>query len=77
LASVAVKTGGEAIAPAGVSCAGTIGRSKLSGAPSATAGKATCRYRTPKRAKHKVLRGTIAFSAAGTKVSRQFAVKLH
>jgi hypothetical protein len=73
---VDVTAAGNAVDPAGVSCAGTITGSKVRGTPRHGLGRATCVYRTPKSAKGKVLRGVIAFTANGTKVSRRFAVKL-
>jgi hypothetical protein len=62
--------------PTKVACTGTVGGAKLSGAGRATAGAATCRYRTPRAAKGKTLRGSVAFSANGTKIAKRFAVRL-
>ena len=75
-ARVAVTAGGEPVTPTDVSCSGRIGNARLSGARDATAGAAICRFRTPRRAAGKTLRGTIAFTANGTKLTRRFAVKL-
>jgi hypothetical protein len=75
-ASVGVTAGGKPVEPTAVSCAGRIAGSRVAGTPRAGSGKATCRYRTPKSAKGKILRGTIAFQANDERISRRFAVKL-
>lgn len=75
-ARVAVSAGGEAATPSGVTCAGSVGKSRLAGTGKAGSGVAICRYRTPRSAKGKTLRGTVAFSAGGTQITRRFAVKL-
>lgn len=75
-ASVGVTAGGSPVRPIRLSCAGTVGGARLAGTPRPAAGKATCLYRTPKAARGKTLRGIIAFTAKGKKVSRRFAAKL-
>jgi len=76
VAAVRVSVGGAPVRPTGIACAGTIGSAKLKGAPKAASGSASCLYRTPKSAKGKTLRGTISFSARGTKLAKRFVVKL-
>jgi hypothetical protein len=75
-ARVAVTAGDTAVTPGGVTCTGTLAGKKIRGAARATAGAATCRYRTPRSAKGKTLRGTIAFTAEETQITRKFAVRL-
>jgi hypothetical protein len=60
-------------------CAGTVSGRRLDGSPNGFPGEATCRYRTPKSARGKTLRGTIAFTTLPEEVrfTRRFAVKLH
>jgi hypothetical protein len=76
VASVRVRAGGSPVRPTGLRCTGTIGGAKLAGTPGSAAGTASCRYRTARGAKGKMLRGTIAFSARGKKFTRRFAAKL-
>ena len=75
-ATVRVTAGGAPVRPSGIACTGTVARTKLKGTPRAGSGTATCLYRTPKTAKGKTLRGTISFSAKGTKVARRFSARL-
>jgi hypothetical protein len=75
-AAVRVSAGGVAVRPTRVSCTATIGRAKVAGAPSAQPGAAVCRYRTPRAAKGATLRGAVAFTARGTRMTRRFAVAL-
>ena len=75
-ATVRVTAGGTPIRPTGVSCTGTLAGAKVKGTAKAASGIASCRYRTPKSAKGKTLRGKVAFSARGTKFTKPFAAKL-
>ena len=75
-ATVRVTADGTPLRPIGIACAGTIGSAKLKGAGKAGSGTATCAYRTPRSAKGKRLRGTLTFSASGTRVLRRFSAKL-
>jgi hypothetical protein len=75
-ASVRVRAGGVAVRPTSVKCAGTVGGARLAGTPRAAIGRATCVYRPPRSAKGKTLRGTIAFRAGTTNVTRRFSIKL-
>lgn len=76
VASVSVRAGGSAVRPTALRCTGTIGAAKLAGRPRSGAGSATCRYRTPKAARGKTLRGTVTFTARGKRLTRRFAAKL-
>jgi hypothetical protein len=75
-AIVRVTAEGLLIRPTRLSCTATIGRAKLAGLPRAQPGVATCRYRTTKAAKGKRLRGAVAFTAQGTRITRRFSVAL-
>jgi hypothetical protein len=75
-ASVRVTAGGQPVRPAGIACAGAIGRTKIKGKGKAGSGTATCVYRTPRSAKGKTLRGTVSFTARGTRFSKRFSTKL-
>jgi hypothetical protein len=75
-ASVRVLAGGVPVRPTRVRCAGTVAGMRLAGTPRAAAGRASCVYRPPRGAKGKTLRGTIAFRAATTNVTRRFSIKL-
>jgi hypothetical protein len=76
MATVRVTSGGNAVRPQRLTCGGTLGTTRVSGRPRTTAGTASCGYRTTRAAKGKTLRGTIAFTAGGRKLSRRFSVKL-
>jgi hypothetical protein len=75
-ARVAVSAGGSTVSPSGVTCSGHIGRAKVAGSGNASTGAAICRYRTPRSAAGKTLRGAVSLTANGTKISRRFAVRL-
>jgi hypothetical protein len=75
-ASVRIVLDGTLVRPTRVTCAGTIGGTKVRGVPKATRGKAACTYRTSRAAKGKTLRGSVAFTARGERYVRRFAAKL-
>jgi hypothetical protein len=75
-ASVHVARGGASVRPTRITCAGTIGKTRLKGTGKATRGSATCRYSTPRGAKGKILRGAISFTAGSRKITKRFAVRL-
>jgi hypothetical protein len=75
-ASVRIVLDGTPVRPTRVTCAGAIDGTKVRGAPKATRGKAACIYRTPRTAKGKTLRGSVAFTARGERYVRRFAAKL-
>ena len=62
--------------PTDVACTGTVGNARVAGVGRASAEAASCRYRTPRSARGKTLRGSVAFSANGTKITKRFAVRL-
>jgi hypothetical protein len=75
-ATVRVTADGAPVRPARITCAGRVGGAKLRGTARAGSGTATCRYRTPKTAKGKTLRGTMSFTARGKRFTKRFAAKL-
>ena len=75
-ATVRVTAGGVPVTPARVVCSATAGGSKLRGTPRARSGAATCRFRPLKSAKGKTLRGSVAFTAQGTRFTKRFAARL-
>ncbi len=75
-AGVRVTAGGAAIRPARVACSGTVGGARSRATPRAASGAATCVYRPPANARGKTLRGTLSFTARGTRFTKRFAVKL-
>jgi hypothetical protein len=75
-ARITIAADGTAVTPRSIRCTATIGKKRLAGTASASNGAATCRYRTPRSAHGKTLRGVIAFTAEGTQVTKQFAVRL-
>ena len=75
-ASVRVTAGGAPVRPTRVTCSGTVGGAKSRATPRAGSGTATCVYRPPASASAKTLRGTLSFTARGTRFTKRFAVKL-
>ena len=75
-ASVRVSAGGAAVRPTRVACTGSIGSFRLRGTPRAGRGAASCAFRTPAAAKGKVLRGSVAFTARGQRITKRFSVRL-
>ena len=75
-ASVRVLSGGVAVRPTRVRCAGTVGGSKLAATPRAASGRASCLFRPRASARGKTLRGTITFRVGATNVTRRFSVRL-
>jgi len=75
-ASVRVTAGGAPVRPTGLTCAATIGTTKIKGTGKTAAGSAACGYRTPTAAKGKTLRGSVSFRARGTKFTRKFSARL-
>ena len=76
VAAVRMTAGGDPARPEGVTCVGTAGATKLKGVGRAGNGSATCTFRTPRTAKGKLLRGTVSFTAAGSRYTRRFSVRL-
>ena len=75
-ATVRVTAGGAAIRPSRVACAGSIGMIRLKGVPKAASGSAICTFRTPRAAKGKTLRGSVAFTARGQRFTKRFSATL-
>jgi hypothetical protein len=75
-ATVRVRAGGTAVRPSRIACSGAIGSAKVAGTPRAASGSATCTFRAPRSAKGKTLRGSISFTARGTRFTKRFAAKL-
>jgi hypothetical protein len=75
-ARVLVTAGGAPVRPTRLACAGMLGKAKVKGEPKATLGSATCVYRTPKAAKGTTLRGTVSFTAGGTRFTKRFVARL-
>lgn len=75
-ATARVSAGEVALRPGRVTCTGSIGTARVTGAPRAAVGTATCTYRTPRSAKGKSLRGAVAVTARGQRFTRRFAVRL-
>jgi hypothetical protein len=75
-ASVRIVLDGTLVRPTRVTCAGAIGVTKVRGVPKATRGKAACTYKTPRAAKGRTLRGSVAFTARGERYVRRFTARL-
>jgi hypothetical protein len=75
-ATVRVLAGGSPIRPTAVSCSGSIAGTKLKGSPKASRGTASCTFRPPRTAKGKSLRGSVSFTARGTRFTKRFSAKL-
>jgi len=73
---VPVRVGSQLVRPIGVRCTAVIGRLRLTGTARATAGTATCVYRTPSTARGKTVRGALSFRAAGVSIKRTFTIRL-
>jgi hypothetical protein len=77
VARVRVTSGGSPIRPTKPSCSAKVGAVAISGSAHATIGTATCALRTKKGMSGKTLRGTLSFTAGGTRIVKHFAAKLH
>jgi hypothetical protein len=75
-ANVRVSAGDTRLRPNKIRCFGTVGAMRLKGIARAGSGIATCRYRLPKTARGKTLRGTISFTARGRSFTKRFAARL-
>jgi hypothetical protein len=76
VASVRVTRGGSAVRPTGVTCTGSIGKTKVKGGARAASGVASCLFKTPKTAKGKALAGSVSFRAGGSAFTKRFATTL-
>lgn len=75
-ATVRVTADGSPVAPSGIACKATVGGAHVRRSGKSTRGAASCTFRTPRSAKGKLLRGTISFSAGGTRFTRRFSTTL-
>jgi hypothetical protein len=75
-ATVRVSASGSPVRPTRVACTATLDRAKLRGVPRARVGTATCSYRSSSAGKGQTVRGMIAFSAKGSRITRRFIVRL-
>ena len=76
IATAEVTAGGEAITPSKVACTGRLAGRNLTGKGTAATGIASCRFATPKSAKGKTLKGSMAITAEGKTITKRFATKL-
>jgi len=67
---------GSALMPRAVNCAAVIAGAKVPARRSAIGGKATCTFLPPRTARGKMLRGSIAATAAGKRLRKVFAIRL-
>jgi Domain of unknown function DUF11 len=74
--AVVDKVAGAALVPRAVNCAAVVAGAKVPVRRSVTRGKATCTFLPPRIAKGKMLRGSIAATAAGKRLRKVFAVRL-
>ena len=74
--AVVDQTAGTALAPSAVGCAAVAAGAKVRTRGSVIEGKATCTLLPPRIAKGKLLRGSIAATAAGERLRKAFAVRL-
>ena len=75
-ATVRVTAGGAPVRPSRIACAGAIGTAKMKGVGKAASSSATCTFRTPRSAKGKTLRGSVSFTARGSRFTKRFAARL-
>lgn len=76
VASVRVTKAGSPVRPSGITCAASVGGTKMKGGARAASGVASCLFKTPKRAKGQTLAGRLSFRAGGTSFTKRFGVKL-
>ena len=77
VARVRVTSGGSPTRPTKLACSAKVGAVAIRGRAQATVGTATCVFRTQRTMSGKTLRGTLIFTAGGTRVVKHFAAKLH
>jgi hypothetical protein len=75
-ATVRVTSGGNPVRPAGVACTGSIGSMMIRGKGRVSTGFATCSYRPPASAKGKTLRGSVAVTLRGQRLTKRFSARL-
>jgi hypothetical protein len=74
--AVVDKAAGAALVPTAVNCAAVVAGAKVPARRTVTGGKATCTFLPPRNGKGKVLRGSIAATAAGKRLRKVFAIRL-
>jgi Domain of unknown function DUF11 len=74
--AVVDKATGAALVPRAVNCAAVVAGAKVPVRRSVTGGRATCTFLPPRIAKGKMLRGSIAATAAGKRLRKVFAIRL-
>lgn len=74
--AVVDKAAGAALAPSAVGCTAVVAGAKVRARGSVKGGKATCTFFPPRNATGKILRGSIAATAAGKRLRKVFAVRL-
>jgi uncharacterized protein DUF11 len=74
--AVVDKLARAALVPTAVSCAAVVAGARIPARRSVTRGKATCTFLPPRNAKGKMLRGSIAATAAGKRLMKVFAIRL-
>jgi hypothetical protein len=77
VARVRVTSAGSPTRPTKLACSAKVGAVAIPGSARATVGTATCVLRTRKSMSGKTLRGTLTFTAGGTRIVKHFAAKLH
>ncbi|MDX6410003.1 MAG: hypothetical protein QOE13_3074 [Gaiellaceae bacterium] len=77
VARVRVTSAGSPTRPTKLACSAKAGAVAIPGSARATVGTATCVLRTRKSMSGKTLRGTLTFTAGGTRIVKHFAAKLH
>ena len=77
VARVRVTSGGSPTRPTKLACGARVGAVAIPGRAHATVGTAACVLRTQKSMSGKTLRGTLTFTAVGTRIVKHFAAKLH
>ena len=75
-AVVQVKADGAAATPTSIGCKGSTGGTAVKGTPRATLGRATCVYRTPRKAKGKLFKGAVSLSVDGQRIRKTVSVRL-
>lgn len=76
VASVRVTKGASPARPTGTRCAASIGNVKLKGVARSRSGLAACSFKTPRSAKGKLLRGSVAFHVGDSSFSKRYTTRL-
>jgi hypothetical protein len=76
VARVGVTADANAVRASNAACTATVGARRVAAKVRAALGVVTCTVRTPRSARGKTLRGTIAFSVQGTRLARRFSARL-